>query len=77
MLEQIIPMQEFALVGRFFGRYKKEKSSRDWLVKVWVNVLGYIPIFHILSREWSTFIFRMGQTLKILEKEDGCGDLQC
>jgi hypothetical protein len=40
MLEQIIPMQEMALVGKFWGRYMKEKTLQEWLAKIWVNVLG-------------------------------------
>jgi hypothetical protein len=38
----------------------KIKFPCDWIGKVWVNILKYMPSYHILSQGWLAYVFRSG-----------------
>jgi hypothetical protein len=48
-LSQIAKLDGFAIVGKFCGRRMSTVFVSLWLEESWVHVLGYSPIFHLMS----------------------------
>jgi hypothetical protein len=57
-VNQIAALEGRALVGKFRGRRMVVGTLNSWIAANWVSLIGYAPIFHLLSRGWIMFIFR-------------------
>jgi hypothetical protein len=49
---QIIELDEFAVVGKFYGRRVSIVVMGTWLEETWKPVIGYTPTYHLLSMGW-------------------------
>ena len=61
-LSEIPEYLNLALVGIFCGKLAGSSSLGEWMEKNWNPVLGYTPIFHVLTKGW--FL------LKVSKEED-------
>jgi hypothetical protein len=59
-MEQVMALSEKSMIGRFHGRTIAEKYLCSWIDLVWKNRLGYRSNYHILTKGWLVFEFKLG-----------------
>jgi len=56
-VEHIMILVGKDLVGKFMGKQCIRDLMNDWLQRTWRSVIGYAPIFHVLTHGWFGFTF--------------------
>jgi hypothetical protein len=56
-MDRVISLTEKALVGKLFYSRMNKNQLAEWILRFWKPILGYFPMFSLLSNHWMVFHF--------------------
>ena len=72
LLDKVISLQKYALVGIWYFSDLLEEEMRDWVESKWKTLLDYAPMVSKLVNSWYNFHFLCQEDLEKILRLHGC-----